>query len=75
MRSPRSSVSSVDSDSTSKRVRFDSRVVTQTREVPQLDYMTTRSLYYSRSETKGFRRSAKLESLVRELSFSFDEEY
>jgi len=59
---------------TSKKVvRFDERLVTETREVPQLNSFMTRELFYSRQETLYFKATFRAERLLRALSFSVED--
>mmetsp|Transcript_19626 Transcript_19626/g.29120 ORF Transcript_19626/g.29120 Transcript_19626/m.29120 type:complete len:99 (+) Transcript_19626:105-401(+) len=55
-----------------KEVRFDARVVTHN--IPQLDSFAARELFYTRQETKSFKRDLHALLILRALSFSEDEE-
>mmetsp|Transcript_32872 Transcript_32872/g.36418 ORF Transcript_32872/g.36418 Transcript_32872/m.36418 type:complete len:85 (-) Transcript_32872:109-363(-) len=57
-----------------KKVRFYHDLVTEIYEIPMLDYVRARELYYTRQERKNFKQIRKIEELVRVLSFSNDTE-
>jgi len=55
-----------------KKVHFYHDIVTDIYEIPVLDYVLARELFYTRQERKNFKQIRRVEELIRALSFSND---